>query len=77
MFFRKARDKCDDCRLYETSSLQVRSELEQQYLSHLVRKDHARAAKVHDSEIAKAEFENFRNGSLSERTFMCLEVKST
>ena len=48
-----------------------------QYLSHLVRKDYARAAKVHDSEIAKAEFENFRNGSLSERTFMCLEVKST
>ena len=71
---RKTRDKCDFCRLYETSSLEARANIEEQYLEHLERKDHARAAKNFDMAIAKDEFQRFNDGTILERTFICLEI---
>ena len=54
--------------------MEARSDLEEQYLEHLERKDNARAAKNFDMAIAKDEFKHFKDGTIPERTFICLEI---
>ena len=68
-FKRKSRDKCDKCRHFETSSIEVRAKLENDYLNHLERKDGARKAKANDMSVAR---EQLSRGE--ERNFMALEV---
>ena len=54
--------------------MEARSDIEEQYLEHLERKDHARAAKNFDMAIAKDEFKHFKDGTIPERTFICIEI---
>ena len=68
-FKRKSRDKCDMCRLYETSTISARVKLEKDYLEHLQKKDAARKAKADDMARSRAELSRG-----DERTFMVLEV---